>query len=300
MINKTKNLTASRENWAGWLFILPNLLGYLVFKLVPIIGSFILSFSKWNLISGIKGIHFVGLQNYVNLWSDEWFIRSLENTLIFTFVSVPLSVSLGLVLAIVLNNKIFLKNIVRLGFYIPNIASMVAISVVWEILYLDNFGPINLFLKSIGIAHPPGWLSSTHWALPSIIIMSVWQVIGYNAIIFLAGLQTVPTALYEVADIDGARPSTKFFHITIPMLSSTMFFVVVTSIIGSFQVFAQVNIMTQGGPGTATTVLVFYIYRTAFMFGQIGYANAIGWILFFLVFMFTAIQWKFSNRRTFT
>ncbi len=291
-----KNGTLSRENLIGWIFLLPNLLGFILFKLVPIIGSLFLSFSTWNLISGLRGIHFIGIRNYANLLTDTWFIKSFENTIIFTFVSVPAAVFLGLILAMILNDRIYLRNVVRLGFYLPNIASIVAVAVVWEILFLDNFGPIDMFLHSVGIVHPPRWLTSTQWALPSIIIVSVWQVIGYNAIIFLAGLQTVPSMLYEVADMDGANGLTKFFKITIPMLSPTMFFVVVTSIIGSFQVFAQVNIMTQGGPGTATTVIVYDIYRTAFKFDQIGYANAMGWVLFILVFIFTAIQWRFSRR----
>lgn len=286
----------SQENLIGWIFLLPNLLGFIAFKLVPIVGSLFLSFSTWNLISGLRGIHFIGIRNYANLLTDTWFIKSFENTIIFTFVSVPAAVFLGLVLAMILNDKIYLRNLVRLGFYLPNIASIVAVAVVWEVLFLDNFGPIDMFLHSVGFAHPPRWLTSTQWALPSIIIVTVWQVIGYNAIIFLAGLQTVPSMLYEVADMDGAHALTKFFKITIPMLSPTMFFVVVTSIIGSFQVFAQVNIMTQGGPGTATTVIVYDIYRTAFDFDQIGYANAMGWVLFILVFIFTAIQWKFSRR----
>jgi multiple sugar transport system permease protein len=284
------------ENVTGWTFISLNLIGYIVFKLLPIIISLILSFCSWNLISGFSGIRFIGFKNYTNLLSDVWFTTSLINTLIFTFVSVPLSVILSLILAVILNDKIFCKSLVRLGFYLPNISSVVAISVVWSILYMNPFGPINMFLRSIGIAHPPGWLYSSTWALPSIIIMSVWQVVGYNAIILLAGLQDVPTSLYEVADIDGANSFVKFFKITIPMLSPALFFVIVISIISSFQVFTQVNIMTQGGPGTATTVLVYYIYKTAFTYNKIGYANSMGWVLFIMVFAFTAIQWKFFNK----
>lgn len=284
------------ENIAGWLFLSLNLIGYIIFKLIPIILSLIFSFCDWNLVSGLKGIKFIGLKNYINLWTDDIFIKSLVNTIVYAAVTVPCSVFLALILAVVLNDKIFFKNLVRLGFYLPNIASMVAISVVWSILYMPTFGPINMFLTSIGIDHPPGWLSSSQWALISIIIMSVWQAVGYNAVILLAGLQSVPGTLYESAEIDGAGPLRKFFQITIPMLSPTLFFVTVISIIGSFQVFTQVNVMTQGGPGTSTSVLVYYIYKAAFTYNKIGYANAIGWVLFILVFIFTVLQWKFSNK----
>jgi multiple sugar transport system permease protein len=285
-----------RENLAGWLFLAPNIIGYVLFKLFPIIFSLILSFCDWNLISGLKGIKFVGLRNFENLWTDMYFLKALVNTIVFAAVTVPVSIFLSLVLAVILNDKIFCKGLVRLSFYTPNVASTVAISVVWSVLYLPTFGPINMFLRSIGIENPPGWITSSHWALPSIIIMSIWQVIGYYAIILLAGLQSVPSNLYESAEIDGANGIRKFINITIPMLSPTLFFVTIIAIIDSFQVFTQVNVMTNGGPGNATTVLVHYIYKTAFIFNKIGYANAIGWVLFVLVFIFTALQWKFSRR----
>jgi multiple sugar transport system permease protein len=285
-----------RENLVAWLFLAPNLIGYIIFKLIPIVFSLVLSFSDWNLISGLGGIKFIGIKNFVNLWSDTVFLKALLNTIIFAAVSVPCSVFLALILAVILNDKIFFKGLVRLGFYLPNIASMVAISVVWSILYLPEYGPINMFLKSVGIAHPPGWLTSTHWALPSIMIMSIWQVLGYNAVILLAGLTGIPKSIYEAAEIDGANSIQKFFRITIPMLSPTLFFVTVISIIGSFQVFTQVNVMTQGGPGNSTSVLVYYIYQLAFQFNKIGYANAVGWVLFIMVFIVTMFQWKFAKK----
>ena len=287
---------ARRENIAGWLFISLNLLGYIAFKLLPILFSLFLSFCNWNLISGLSGITFTGIENYKALFSDNLFFVSLRNTVIFAFISVPVEIILALILAVILNDKIFAKSVVRLSFFIPYVSSMTAVSLIWNILYMKSFGPINMFLKSMGVANPPGWLTSSHWALASIIIMSVWQVFGYNSIILLAGLQGVDRTLYEAADMDGAGAFVKFRKITIPMLSSSLFFVAVTSIIGSFQVFTQVQIMTQGGPGSATTVLVYYIYQTAFWYNKIGYANALGWALFVIVFIFTAIQWKFSGK----
>jgi multiple sugar transport system permease protein len=285
-----------QENLAGWLFLSANLIGYLLFRLLPILLSLFLSLSKWGLTSGLNGLVFVGLRNFKNLLHDSVFAISMENTLIFAFSVVPSVVLLALILAVIINDKIYAKSAVRLAFFLPYVSSMVAISVVWGMLYLDPFGPINTFLRHIGIAKPPGWLSSTKWALPAIIILSVWQMIGYNAVIILAGLQGIPASLYESADIDGANSFRKFLSITIPMLSPTLFFVIVVSIINSFQVFAPVNIMTQGGPGTATTVIVFYIYQTAFTYNEIGYASAEGWVLFIVVFAFTFLQWKLMPR----
>jgi multiple sugar transport system permease protein len=288
-----------RENIAGWLFLTPNLIGYIMFRLLPIVFSLILSFSKWNLISGLRGIQFTGLENYRNLIGDPTFHAAVKNTLIYVAAVVPSALILALILAVILNNLIFCKSAVRLFFFIPYIASVVSISIVWNILYLPSNGPINMFLRSIGITNPPGWLSSPQWALASIIFMSVWQVMGYYSIILLAGLQGIPGVLYEAADIDGAGGLTKFFRITIPMLSPTVFFVTVIAVINSFQVFTQINIMTDGGPGSSTVVLVQYIYQTAFLFNRIGYANTIGWALFVLVFAFTLLQFKFSNRNSY-
>jgi multiple sugar transport system permease protein len=285
-----------QENIWGWVFLCANLIGYGLFKMLPILFSFVLSFCDWNLVSGLDGIKFVGLENYTSLFSDAWFIRSLINTLLFAVLNVPIAVCLSLILAVIINNMIFFKQVIRLFYYLPYISSVVAVSLIWGILYLPDFGPINEFLRSLGISNPPKWLSSPDWALISIVIMSVWQVLGYYAVLLLAGLQTIPDSLYESADIDGANFPQKFFKITLPMLAPTMFFVIVIAIINSFQVFTQVNVMTQGGPGMSTTVLVYYIYKSAFNYNKIGYANAIGWVLFLMVFAFTAIQWKFAKK----
>lgn len=281
-----------REALTGWLFILPCLIGFGLLTLIPILFSLVLSFTDWNFLEGLKGIRFIGFENFIKMWSDEWFTKSLVNNIVFTIVVVPCTMILSLITAVILNDKVFLKSTIRLMIFMPYISSIVAVSVVWAILYSPSYGPINSFLASLGISDLPGWLSSTTWALPAIIIMTIWMNIGYNMIIYLAGLQGIPKELYEAARIDGAGPITSFFKITVPLLSSTSFFVLVTCIIQSFQVFAAIFIMTQGGPGNATSVITFYIYQTGFSFYDMGYASAMAWVLFLIVFLVTVFQWR--------
>jgi multiple sugar transport system permease protein len=283
---------ASKETLAGWLFILPCLIGFGTLTLIPILFSFVISFTDWNFLNGIKGIEFVGFDNFIKMWSDKWFTDSLVNNIIFTLVTVPCTMILALITAVMLNDKTFLKAPIRLMIFLPYISSIVAVSVVWAILYSPSQGPINAFLRSVGIDNPPGWLSDSTWALPAIIILTVWMNVGYNMIIYLAGLQGIPKELYEAARIDGAGPVTIFFKITVPMLSPTSFFVLVTCIIQSFQVFAAIFIMTEGGPGTSTSVLTYYIYQAGFSFYDMGYASAMAWILFIIVFAITIFQWR--------
>jgi len=289
--NKKKpGLLERNENAAGFAFLSLNLLGYMIFKLVPIIMALGLSFTKWNFISGIKGIRFIGLDNYRKLLTDSIFTISFKNTIFYAFAMVPVSIFLALILATILDKYVFGKGLLRLAFYMPYISSMVAVSVVWMIIYLPSFGPLNNFLKTIGIENPPRWLNGSSTSLLSIIIMGVWQSLGYNIIIVLAGLQGISASLYESADIDGANVVRKFFSITIPSLSSTLFFLVMIAFIRSFQVFTPVQVMTQGGPGNSSSVLVYYIYRTAFQESNIGYATALSWVLFLLVFVFTIVR----------
>ena len=288
---------STRENLAGWAFIGLNFIGYVLFKLIPLLIAAGLSFSKWNFASDIKNLKFVGFDNYAKLASDPVFMKSFINTVIYGIVLVPVAIFLALVLGVILNNHVFGKGLLRLAFYLPNISSMVAVSVVWMILFLPSYGPINQFLTSLGINNPPKWLNSSYTSLLSIIIVGVWQRIGYNIIIILAGLQGIPHSLYEAAEIDGANGIQKFRFITIPSLSNTMFFLTMISFISSFQVFTPVQVMTQGGPGNSSSVLVYYIYRTAFMNNNIGYASAMSWILFFLVFIFSALRLIFARAK---
>lgn len=296
--NKKKNvsLLERNENLAGFAFLSLNLIGYVLFKLIPIVMALALSFSKWNFISGIRGIKFTGLENYQKLFSDPVFAASLVNTIVYAIAMVPVSIFLALILGSILNEYVFGKGFLRLAFYMPYVSSMVAVSMVWMILFLPSYGPINNFLRAVGIENPPRWLNASNTSLLSIIIVGVWQSLGYNIIIVLAGLQGIPRALYESADIDGANVVRKFISITIPSLSSTLFFLVMISFIRSFQVFTPVQVMTQGGPGNSSSVLVYYIYKTAFQYSDIGYATALSWVLFLLVFVFTMVRNYFSAR----
>lgn len=288
-VNKGMRLS-TKENLAGWAFISLNFAGYVLFKLIPLLIAAGLSFSKWNFASSIKNLKFVGFSNYAKLTIDPVFMKSFVNTLIYGIVLVPIAIFLALVLGVILNNHVYGKGILRLAFYLPNISSMVAVSVVWMILFLPSYGPINQLLTSVGVQNPPKWLNSSWTSLLSIIIVGVWQRIGYNIIIVLAGLQGIPHSLYEAAEIDGANAIQQFRFITIPSLSNTMFFLTMISFISSFQVFTPVQVMTQGGPGNSSSVLVYYIYRTAFMNNNIGYATAMSWVLFFLVFIFSVLR----------
>ncbi|MEW9671159.1 carbohydrate ABC transporter permease [Ammoniphilus sp. 3BR4] len=280
------------EALSGWLFILPSVLGFGLLTLVPIVFSLVISFTDWNFLNGLKAFHFVGFDNYINMWSDRWFTDSLINNLIFVSATVPLTIVISLLIAMGLNKGAFLKTPIRLMVFMPYISSMVAVAIVWGVLYDPSRGPINAFLHSIGIKDLPQWLASSTWALPAIIILTVWANVGYNMVIYLAGLQNIPKDLYEAAKMDGAGPIASFFHVTLPMLSPTTFFVVITSIIQSFQVFVTIFIMTQGGPGTSTSVLTFYIYQAGFSFYQMGYASAMAWILFIIIFAITFVQWQ--------
>lgn len=281
-----------RKNITGYLFIAPNLLGFIFLTLAPVVFSLLISFTDWNLFKGFKGMNFIGLQNYMGMFQDLWFTSSIQNNVVYTLGTIPVILILALFTAVILNDKVYGKNSIRAMFFMPYISNIVAISAIWMMLYNPSYGPINQFLMKIGIQNPPKWIASTRWALPSMMIISVWSGVGYNTVIYLAGLQGIPNELYESAEIDGANGWQKLSHITIPMLSPTTFFLLITNIISSFQVFGQINIMTQGGPGRATTVIAYYIYLSGFRYYKMGYAASMAWFLFAIIFIITLIQWK--------
>ncbi|MBP8869072.1 MAG: sugar ABC transporter permease [Enterocloster sp.] len=280
-------------------FILPSLLGFLIFTFIPVVISLCLSFTSWNFMEGIEGIKFNGLANYIRLFSDEWFLNSYKNNIIFTAVTVPVLIALGLVMATIINKYIYGGGVVRTMIFIPYIASVVAVCTVWMVLLQPSYGPVNEFFRSIGIANPPGWLADFKWSLPSIMIIYVWQQVGYYSIVFLAGLKGLPEDVYEAAKVDGASSIRQFFSLTVPLISPTTFFLTIMGIIGSFKVFDQISVLTQGGPGSSSSVMAYYVYRTAFDYFEMGYANTLAWALFVLVFIVTLVQWKmqakFSN-----
>lgn len=281
----------------GWAFIGLNLAGYLLFKLLPLVLAGVLSFAKWNIAASLDTLKFVGFDNFARIFRDPVFWESFWNTILYAVVMVPIAIGLSLVLAVILDTHVFGKGLLRLAFYLPNISSMVAVSIVWMILFIPSYGPINSILMSLGVDNPPKWLNATSTSLISIIIIGVWQRLGYNIIIILAGLQGVSKSLYEAAEIDGANAVQKFFYITIPSLSNTMFFLTMISFISSFQMFTPVQVMTKGGPGTSSSVLVYYIYKAAFQNNDIGGASAMAWVLFLLVFVFSAARMIVSRKK---
>lgn len=282
-----------RETAAAWSFIAPSLVLLLVFSAAPLLFAFYLSFHGWNLLEPAKP--FVGLQHYIELAGDGLFWNAAKNTAVYALY-VPLTMACALAVAILLNRRIRGVAILRAIFFLPYITSFVAISIVWQWMYDPNFGIFNWLLGLIGLGPFP-WLNSPSTALFALIIMAVWIHIGFQMVIFLAGLQAIPNELYEAAMIDGAGPWRRFRKITLPMLKPTTFFVLVTSIIGSFQVFTFVYVMTEGGPLHATDVIVYHIYQNAWQFLRMGYASAMSWVLFAVIFAITLIQFRTLGRR---
>jgi multiple sugar transport system permease protein len=281
------------EGLAAGLFLLPNLIGFLIFTAIPVGAAFVLAFYDYDLLLGAS---WTGLENFREMFTtDEVFRAALFNTVYFTAFSVPLSVVLGLATAMLVNQALRGIVIFRSIFLLPYVTVTVALSLVWKWIYLPDIGLINSVLGVFGIDGPP-WLTSGTWAMPALILMSVWKGFGYNMVIFLAGLQSIPDHLYDAAKVDGATAWRRFLNVTLPLLSPTTFFVVVISVISSFQVFDQALIMTNGGPGTATTTLVLYIYQKGFQSFDMGYAAAVALVLFAAIFVFTVIQFMFQRR----
>jgi multiple sugar transport system permease protein len=282
-----------QETIAGYLFLLPNILGFLVFSSIPVVATFSISLLDWDLI---RAPRFVGIDNYVKLLTDDAVFRKvLFNTAYYVVGTVPAGIILSLLLALAMNANVRGIALFRVIFFIPVISASVAVAVMWRWLYNTDFGLINLILTSVGLKGVP-WLSSTAWAMPAVILMAIWKSLGYNMVIFLAGLQSIPAHLHEAAAIDGANGVQRFRYITLPLLAPTTFFVLVISVISSFQVFDLAFVLTKGGPGDATNTMVMYIYNQAFQFFHMGYAAAVAWVLFAIIFAVTLIQHQLQKR----
>lgn len=293
-VTKSASRKLKRKNTLiAWSFIAPNFIGFLIFTLVPVVFSLILAFMKWDSFSTPE---FVGLQNFTRMLSDDTFWLSLKNTFLYTIGVVPLTLVCSLGLAILLNQKIKGVKFFRTAFFFPYVTSLVAIAVVWSMLFHPTMGPINQFLRVV-IENPPGWLSSSDWALTAIIIVSVWRGMGYYMILYLAGLQGISKELYEAAAMDGANKWKQFIHITVPALRPTTFFVTIMLVINCIKIFDLVQVMTDGGPGRATNVLVYQVYSEAFVKFNFGYASAIAMVLFVIVLVITVIQFKWNQIR---
>ncbi len=287
-----------KKTYIPYLFIIPSILTLILFLFIPIFSSFLISLTNWNVytFAQVSLLEFVGLNNYIELFSDDVFWHSLRNTFVFAFVGIPFNISLAMFVAVMIDKKyIKVKGLFRSGYFMPVITTLVAVAVVWRWLYNPEFGLINYLISLAGI-EPQRWLSDTRLALPALIVMSVWRNFGYNMVIILAGLQTIPSTLYEAAEVDGANAWQQFWNVTLPSLKSTLFFVVVITTIGAFQFFEEPYIMTDGGPLNSTISMVMNMYQQGFEYFRFGYGSAIGFILFLCILSFTLIQIHFRKK----
>lgn len=273
-----------REAIYGYIFMSPWIIGFILFTAGPMIASFVLGFYRTDFLTETR---FIGAKWYLNLFTDRIVHKALGNTAVYTFVMVPCSTVIALMIAVLLNQGIKGQSVWRTIYYLPSVVSGVAVALLWRWLYQPDVGLFNSILAWFGI-QGPRWVYSEEWAMPSIILMSLWGS-GSAMLVFLAGLRAIPTALYEAAEIDGAGPIRRFFTITIPLLTPTIFFNVVMNIIGSWQMFSQALVMTEGGPNNATLSIVLHIYNTAFNNSYFGYASAQAWLLFLIVILFVLI-----------
>lgn len=279
---------SNNQRSAGWIFIFPALIGTLIFIIIPVICSFGLSFAKWDLLNPIE---FVGLANYKEIFSEDLFYKILWNTVVFAVSTSVFGVIIPLVLACILNSKIRGSEFYKTAYFLPFITPMIVIGVVWEWIFDPNIGLLNHILN-IHI----NWLYDTHYAMTALIIVSVWKLIGYNMVIFLSSLSGISQSMFEAAKIDGATSFQTFKNVTVPLLSPSIFFVVIITAISSFQIFDLIYLMTQGGPLDSTNVLVYAIYKNAFEYFNVGKASAIAYVLFTVILVLTLIQWNFRKK----
>jgi len=284
--------TARREALVAYLFIAPLLLGFVLWNFGPLLASLGLSFSDYNLLQAPK---FIGIDNYTALMQDDVFPQALRNTVIFALVTVPVGLIISLGLALVMNQGVRGTPLFRTIFFTPSVCAVAAIALIWQWIYDSDLGILNNFLMNMGLPKFR-WLQDRALALPAIMIMSIWQGAGYTMVIYLAGLQGVPAHLYEAAEIDGAGAWARFRNVTLPMLTPTTFFLLIVGFIGAFQFFAESYIMTRGGPRYATMSLVYLIYLNGFSYFKMGFASAIAWVLFAIVFVLTMIQLRYARR----
>jgi multiple sugar transport system permease protein len=284
-----------RKQWTAYLFLSPVLILFAIFTFFSVGYAFWLSFHEWNILEPHKP--FVGLDNYSRLLKDTRFREATLNTLYYTAVSVPLTIGLGLFVALMLNTSIKARGLFRTLFYLPVITPLVIASIIWKWVYNGDYGLLNYYLMKLNLIDEPLlWLADPNLAMPSVIITSVWKGVGFAMVVYLAGLQSIPEDYYDAARLDGASGWQRLKDITFPLLSSTTLFLFVISILGSFQVFTQIFIMTNGGPLGKTRTIVWYIYTTAFKDFNMGYAAAMAFALFAMMLVFTLLQFRFLRR----
>lgn len=294
-VDLRSTLREMRKEWTAYLFLSPGLLLFCVFTVYTIAFSFYLSFHEWNILEPAKP--FVGLDNYARLVQDPRFLGAVVNTVYYTALSVPLTMCTGLLIALLLNNPIHARGLFRTLYYVPVITPLVVAAIIWKWVYQGDYGLLNYYLMRLGLLHKPlMWLADRNLAMPAVILMGVWGGAGYTMVIYLAGLQAIPEEYYDAAKVDGANGIQRLFRITIPLLAPTTFFLFVMSVIGTFQVFTQIFIMTNGGPLRRTTTIGFYLYEKAFLLFDMGYASAMGYALFAMVLIFTLLQMRFMRQ----
>jgi multiple sugar transport system permease protein len=293
--DKSRGSLQRGENLWGIAFVSPMLIGVIILVLFPILATLVLGFADWNFVQGWDGIQWVGFQNFRQLLEDDMFIKSVRNNILF-LLTVPVYMMISMALAILIDRFVYMKGYFKVAYFMPYISNIVAVAVVWQVLFQPSYGPINEILRTLGMSNPPKWIADPNFALISIMLISIWISIGFNLIIYIAGLQSIPKDLYEAADIDGANGWTKFRRITLPLLSPTSFFLLVTGIISTFKVFDIIAVMTQGGPIGSTTMMVWYLYDTAFVNLKVGYASSIAAVLFGFVMLITLGQWAAQKK----
>lgn len=282
------------DRYVALLFLAPSLVGFLVFMLLPIVGGLAISFTEWDMLSPPS---WVGVQNYREAFADPLFALSLKNTLVYSAIVIGAGLPISLALAMAVNSRLQGIGIYRTIYFIPVVVSSVAAALVWKWIFQPDYGALNVILKFFGL-RPLLWLGDPSTALLSVAIVSIWMTMGYYMVLLLAGLQAIPRHLYEAAEIDGANGPQRFGYITLPLLTPTLFFVLVMSIISSFQVFGQVFVMTENaGPANSTLVFVYYLWQNAFSYFKMGYASALAYILFMIIFAVTLIQMRFLGQR---
>lgn len=284
---------SQREALAGYLFILPTFIGYTAFIIGPILAAIGISFTSYDILSPAK---FTGLENYITLFTDPRLRQVYFNTIYFTLVAVTFNVGVGLLLAVLINRHMppFLRYIFRTTYFFPVLVALAYCAIIWQFLYQKDTGIINYYLSFVNVAPVP-WLSSKQWVLPSIIIMDVWKNTGFAMLVLLAGLQNISPDYYESAQLDGANRRQLFRHITLPLISPTLFFVLIIYMIGALQVFDSIVVLTRGGPGDASRSLVMYIYENAFQFFEMGYASAVAITLFIMIMLLTLVQFRLGK-----
>ncbi|MRM88990.1 sugar ABC transporter permease [Faecalicatena contorta] len=280
-----------KKNIVGYSFIMPAIIGFVFFMAYPLLKSLYMSFMNWNMFKGESGSEWIGLKNYQSVLTNEYFQTGLGNNILLALMGVPILLLLSMIIATLLNEKMYGRGILRAMYFVPYITTVTAAALVFSAIFHPEFGPINSLLRMLGVNNVPGWATSVKTALPTIAIFWIWKNVGYCIVIFLSGLQGISRSYYEAASIDGATKIQQFFKITMPLVSPTTFFLAITTVIASFQIFPEVQVITQGGPGTATTTLVYHIYDMAFKQFNMGYASAVSWIFFALLIIITIIQW---------